>query len=300
VPLEPWLIVLIALTVVAAIAGFGAILLLKDEEPRQPQRITTDYSRERELKESKDPREAAKWAAARRAQQLLHEKREREGQAQRETAERARQVEHERRERQAAQQQENDQRTHDHSSTPRPTPLADPSRREQERRWTSARTQFGDARARMAAYEIDPALAIDFPAFNDVAVPEVKAMVAALRRATNLADTSQAHSPIGGSRELLLEFEIAVVEFTGAIDTAERKARALRWSHLPELDRQDLDQIKALLAHAESPGNTDEARVTYYAQLQKVIRRLNDRAGHPVVPAGAVSQIEASARLSLS
>lgn len=186
---------------------------------------------------------------------------------------------------------------------PQPTAAARPStgfsREEQKRHWSTVRTRFREHQLRMASFETDPALAIEFPAFNDVSVPEVSAMVKALRQATALDDSSNKDSPIGGSAELLTRFEASVHDFGSAIDIAEAAARRLRWSHLGEADRTDLAQIKALLAHAESPGNTDEARRGYYARMQTVIRRLNDRAGHPVITTGALAAIEESARLAL-
>jgi hypothetical protein len=199
--------------------------------------------------------------------------------------------EQDRLERQATRQRE-------HSPTPE-TQRGLP-RSEQQRHWAVVRRQFRDHLGRMASYEIDPALAIDFPAFNDVSVPEVSAMVKALRSATALEDTSDQDASIGGSPELLSRFESAVQDFGTAVDNAERAARELRWSHLGEADRADLKQIRALLSHAENPGNTGEARRSYYAQLQKVIRRLNARSGHEVVTGQALAAIEDSARLALN
>src|SRR5690606_13789685 len=75
--------------------------------------------------------------------------------------------------------------------TPAPSPEAGAgvmSRRERAHQWATTRAQFRDHQVRMASYETDPALAIDFPAFNDVTVPDVRAMIKALRTATNLAD----------------------------------------------------------------------------------------------------------------
>ncbi len=174
-----------------------------------------------------------------------------------------------------------------------------PDRREQKRRWTLARTAFRDAQLRMAAYEIDPALAIDYPAFNDVSVPEVKAMIGLLKQATHLQDASDKEAPLGGSKDLLIDFESAVHAFALAVDLAERAARRLRWSHLPPSDRKHLERIQSLLTHAMSSGNTDEARHNYYAQLQRSVRRLNDRHGVPVIPVRAMTEIEARAQLAI-
>jgi cell division FtsZ-interacting protein ZapD len=151
----------------------------------------------------------------------------------------------------------------------------------------------------MASYETDPALAIDYPAFNDVTVPEVKAMVSALRHATHLEDSSQITKAVGGSLDLLREFEAAVLEYSLTIDLAERAARRLRWSHLPQDDQKDLNQIKALLDHAMNAGTPDEARHSYYAQLQRAIKRLNQRHGIAVIPASATAQIEELVRPEL-
>ncbi len=183
---------------------------------------------------------------------------------------------------------------------PRPTSASeptseDPNRDEQKRRWAAVRDRFQAAQLHAAQYELDPALAIDYPAFNDVTVPEVSAMSKALRTASGLAATASG-APIGGSKDLLMEFENAVGAYETATDVAERAARRLRWGHLSESDRKDLEQLRSLLTHAESPGNTEVARHTYYAQLQKVARRLNYRHGAHVVPATAMAAIEARTR----
>lgn len=185
------------------------------------------------------------------------------------------------------------------SFVPPPAVDTNPGHREQKRRWELVRNRFRAAQIRMATYETDPALAIDYPAFNDVTVPEVKAMVSALRQATYLEDASEKGSPIGGSKELLIELEQAVLAFTSNIDDAEVAARRLRWSHLPAADQDDLERIRQLLTAAENRGNTDTARHTYYAKLQRVVRKLNDRHGVPVIPEMAAAQIEAKARQEL-
>lgn len=180
-----------------------------------------------------------------------------------------------------------------------PAAVSGLTRAERSRQWATVRSQFRRHLGRMASYETDPALAIDFPAFNDVTVPEVSAMAKALRTATSLEDATERDADVGGSDALLAQFQDAVHEFGGAVDTAERKARTLRWSHLPAADRDDLDTIQALMAHAMSAGNTDEARRTYYAKLQRMIRKLNDRHGAPIVPTTALAEIEDRARLAL-
>lgn len=82
----------------------------------------------------------------------------------------------------------------------RDSPAPVPGRGEQDRRWKLARSAFREAQVRMARYETDPALAIDYPAFNDVSVPEVRAMVAALRRCSHLMDASDAERQVGEAR----------------------------------------------------------------------------------------------------
>lgn len=283
--------------IIAVVIGVYLLVWVSVSDKEEPfSNSVAESDRQRAARESVDPRERAKWEAARRAQRPLHERLEGGEHLRPEAVEQSRGPTRSGRE--AAIEGAAASRS------PLPTSTenvlnADPGRWEQKRRWASVRRRFRDAQVRMASYETDPTLAIDYPAFNDVAVPEVRTMVSALRRAAHLLDASDTGAEIGGSKELLLELETAVLEFISAIDGAERAARRLRWSHLGESDRKDLEQIRALLAHAESSGNTDEARRGYYAQLGRVIRRLNDRNGHPVVPAGAMVAIEDSARLAL-
>ncbi|XKH58414.1 hypothetical protein LG293_17490 (plasmid) [Citricoccus nitrophenolicus] len=174
----------------------------------------------------------------------------------------------------------------------------DPGRAEQKRRWAAVRARLRDAQLRAAQYELDPALAIDYPAFNDVTVPEVSAMAKALRAATRLNDAATG-SPIGGSRELLVELENSVGDYETAIDVAERAARKLRWSHLSATEQTDLEEIQALLNQAMDKGNPEVHRLNLYARLQTKIRRLNERHGADVVATAALGEIEARAQLMI-
>jgi hypothetical protein len=85
-----------------------------------------------------------------------------------------------------------------------------------------------------------------------------------------------------------------------AAESAERTARRLRWSHLPTEDKADLQDIQALLTQAMDAGNPEAHRLNLYGRLQIKIRGLNDRHGAQLVPAKALAQVEAQARLALT
>ena len=71
------LIITIAVVTFASVAVV-VMLLSWNGGPPTPESIARQ-SRERELMESQDPRERAKWEASRRAQRILHAKLEQEG-----------------------------------------------------------------------------------------------------------------------------------------------------------------------------------------------------------------------------
>lgn len=175
-------------------------------------------------------------------------------------------------------------------------------RREQASRanaWEAVRGRHAVARLIVASFETDPAKAIDHPAFNDVTVPEVSAMVKAMSTAQDLESAGDPDEPVGGSDRLLADYREAVAAFEAAVAAAERAARRIAWSHLGDEERRDLRQARQLLAQAADAGNTHEARATFYARLQTVLRRLNDRHQVTVIPGAVVSAIETKVRPAL-
>jgi hypothetical protein len=168
-----------------------------------------------------------------------------------------------------------------------------------ENAWEAVRGRHLAARLAVASFETDPAKAITYPAFNDVTVPEVSALAKTMRTAQDLESATDRNAPVGGSDRLLGAYREAVAAFETTVATAERAAQRIAWSHLSDEERKDLRLAQHLLAQASDTGNTDEARTTFYARLQTVVRRLNDRHPVTIIPAVAVVAIEEKARPAL-
>lgn len=164
-------------------------------------------------------------------------------------------------------------------------------------RWVAAKGRHAEAIATVASYEIDVVKAIDYPAFNDISVPEVSAMSKAMRRVQDIEFQVDKDSAIGGSDELLESYRDAVDEFVTAVEVAEAKAKQIRWKTIPAEEREDLRLAKKLLAQAEDPGNPENMRHNLYQRLKKVIDRLNESHGSTLVPTKTVGAIEEQTRL---
>lgn len=166
-------------------------------------------------------------------------------------------------------------------------------------RWDAARKLHTQAVATVASYELDVAKAIDYPAFNDITVPEVSAMSKAMRRAQDIEFQTDKNKEIGGTDELLASYRDAVDEFVTAVEVAEATARRIRWKSVPPAERKLMWQAKNLLVQAEDPGNPENMRHTLYERLKKTIDQLNEAHGSKVVPTRTVGEIEEQTRLLL-
>lgn len=171
------------------------------------------------------------------------------------------------------------------------------ARAETAARWTAAKEQHTEAVSTVASYELDVVKAIDYPAFNDISVPEVSAMTKAMRRARDIEFQIDKDSSIGGSDDLLKTYRDAVDEFVIAVEVAEAKAKQIRWKTIPQEERKDLKLAKKLLAQAEDPGNPENVRHNLYERLKKVIDRLNESHGSTLVPTPTIGAIEEQTRL---
>lgn len=174
---------------------------------------------------------------------------------------------------------------------------AERSREECAARWEAARELHRDAVGTMASYELDVAKAIEFPAFNDVSVPEVATMARALRRVRDLELQIDRDSVIGGSDELLSAYRTAAEGLVAAVAVAEAAAQRIRWSSIPKDEQKDLKLARKLLHQAEDPGNPESLRHGLYERLKIVVDRLNSHHGAQLIPPATAGQIEGRARL---
>lgn len=154
--------------------------------------------------------------------------------------------------------------------------------------------RFNETVQAIAKYETDPMLAIDYPAFNDITVPEVSSMIKAMSVAKNARMTiTSSYDDVGPYREAVAEFEVTFL-------AAKRSAERIAWSTIPEAEQKDLRTAKELLKQVSDPGNTEEARDLYRARLLTVVSRINRVHGTELIPTKIVAELEASTMLELT
>lgn len=175
-------------------------------------------------------------------------------------------------------------------------------------KWRQVNSDYDDVLKRMSSYELDPELAFQYPAFNDIGVPEVAGMTRKLRavkRVVSDADRQQVDKVIAGessasslkSGTVLEDYRAAVDELHVAFQTAEHVAKKVRDGGMTVENQKLLGTALWLIRHAKDPANSDELRATYYQQLKRTVRKLN--AEERIVPVDVTEQIEHQARLTL-
>lgn len=172
--------------------------------------------------------------------------------------------------------------------------------REKETQWEGLIERYKGTVNRLAEYETDIGLAIDFPAMHDVSIEPTSAMLKTMRIASDLDRSLDKDEDICGSDELLREYRDAVVDFETAFDIAKRNAERIQWNNVSESEQKDLKQAKLLLSHASDPANPQELRLTYMSRLRDLIGRINDRHRAQLIPTVTINLIEEQTRLLLT
>lgn len=157
------------------------------------------------------------------------------------------------------------------------------------------RKRYDETVLAIGSYETDPALAIDFPAFNDIAVPEVSSMVKAMKRANDLLNFSfePGQEDLDASRQAVADFEVS-------FQVAKRAAEKLAWSDFTVAEQKNLKQARSLLHKAMDPASTAAERHTFRNQLIRAISRINRDHGASVIPSKALLEVEASNRREIT
>lgn len=146
----------------------------------------------------------------------------------------------------------------------------------------------------ITSYQMEFLKAINYPAFNDITLPEVTAMQKQLSVTENLmnkADYSQNHTDLHAFKEAvgILEIDIQV---------AQRRAEELSQNGYSLEEQKDFTLAENLFLQAKSEGNTIEARQNFYRKLQEVIQRLNRST--EVIPVQITKEIEKTAQRELT
>lgn len=156
---------------------------------------------------------------------------------------------------------------------------------------SEVREEFADAKARIASYELDIKKSLSLPAFNNVTVPQVNTMVKQLRKCARMVDSMTVSNASAVSD--------AVDELWVDIQAAEQAAQQFEMNKFTDEERKDLNTAKSLLSHAEDSGNTEAARLNFYEQLSRVVRRLNSRRSG-MIAVETVKLLEEKARPELT
>lgn len=158
------------------------------------------------------------------------------------------------------------------AATPPPVPLTltpespDPS---MQQRWKTAAQRHGDVLSAYAAYELDPAMFLRFPALWDLTAPAVIDFHDALDLAGGLAtDDYPGDGPAG-------EYVAAVSMLRTAWAGADRYARSTGTSALPSTDADACRRALKLLSHAD--GTSGPERATYLEQVIATVDGLGER-----------------------
>lgn len=168
-------------------------------------------------------------------------------------------------------------------------------------RLANAETELKEMYAVIASYETDVSKAISYPAFNDVGNRAVSTMFKQLRKCERaLSEINLERDKNGrfsGDKSLVSGFVDKVDELVIDVESAKAEAERIAWSDVSESERSDLKTAQGLIAHASDPANTEDMRATFYAQLRRVVNRLNNT--RKIIPTPIVGEIEKASMLLL-
>lgn len=170
---------------------------------------------------------------------------------------------------------------------PQPAPQPAPSGRAL---WDRALTRHDAVLGEYAAYELDPAMLLRFPAMWDFSSPKVIAFHDALEHAGSLRTEGYPGSDLGA------EYVDAVTDLRTSWYAADRHARSTGSAGLAEEDVRDLDRGLKLYRHAESSVAAE--RAAYLNQVVGTVDRLVDRGVIPAPPRFR-AELEAEARKAI-
>ncbi len=169
----------------------------------------------------------------------------------------------------------------------RPRPAPAPSGRAL---WDRATARHDEVLSEYAAYELDPAMLLRFPAMWDLSSPKVIAFHDALEHAGALRTEAYPGEAAGA------EYADAVTDLRTTWYAADRYARSTGTAGLPEEDVRDLDRGLKLYRHAES--STAAERAAYLNQVVGTVDRLVDRGVLPAPPRFR-AELQAQARKAI-
>ncbi|GAB20048.1 hypothetical protein GOEFS_105_00590 [Gordonia effusa NBRC 100432] len=161
-----------------------------------------------------------------------------------------------------------------------------------QRLWESATGRHDEILRAYGAYELQPEQMLRYPAVTDVTLEPVQDFHDALSDAQALRSES-----FPDEREVADDYQQSVRRLSRAWIACEANGRKLGTEYLGTDERDGLDTALKLVSHARGSA-TGEEEAAYYQRAHRIVVDLRDK-GAIHLPAGAVAQLEASARRAL-
>ncbi|MCH5642676.1 MULTISPECIES: hypothetical protein [unclassified Gordonia (in: high G+C Gram-positive bacteria)] len=161
-----------------------------------------------------------------------------------------------------------------------------------ERLWEEATRRHDKVLSDYAAYELDPAALLRYPAITDVTVETTQNFHLALDDATALRTDRYP-----GSRSRADAYQQSVAALRRAWIACEAYGKKVGSGYLEPGDQEDLDTALKLYRHAAS-STTPAEQATYYGRVRDIVTSMADRGGlRP--PEAAVEELKAVTRRAI-
>ena len=161
-----------------------------------------------------------------------------------------------------------------------------------QRLWEEATRRHDTILGEYAAYELDPAMVLRYPAVTDVTVESTQTFHLALDEAMALRTDTYP-----GSRSRADAYQQAVARLRRAWIACEAHGKKVGVGYLEPGDQDDLDTALKLYRHAAS-SVTPAEQATYFGRVHDIVTSMTERGGlHP--PQAAVAELKAVTRRAI-
>lgn len=161
-----------------------------------------------------------------------------------------------------------------------------------QRLWEEATRRHDTILGEYAAYELDPAMVLRYPAITDVTVESTQTFHMALDEAMALRTDTYP-----GTRSRADAYQQAVAGLRRAWIACEAHGKKVGVGYLEPGDQDDLDTALKLYRHAAG-SVTPAEQATYFGRVHDIVTSMTERGGlHP--PQAAVAELKAATRRAI-